>query len=77
MKPTVALVNWFGPYSLGDAAHTTFDDEDGLCMEMDKRHHETDVAFQRMGLAPTLARRRYKVILLAFICSDLPDLPDA
>ncbi len=57
MKPTVALVNWFGPYSLDDAARASFDYDDGLYMAIGKRHYERRVSLQYMGLASSLSRR--------------------
>lgn len=57
MKPTVALVNWFGPYSLADAAPASFDYEDGLYMVIGKCPYERSVSLQYMGLASSLSHR--------------------
>ena len=57
MKPTVALVNWFGPYSLEDAAPASFDYKDGLYMAIGKLPYERCVYLQYMGLASSLSRR--------------------
>lgn len=57
MKPTVALVNWFGPYSQEDVAPASFDYEDGLYMAIGKCHYERRVSLQYMGLASSLSRR--------------------
>lgn len=57
MKPTVALVNWFGPYSMDDASPASFDYDDGLYMAIGKCHYERQVSLQYMGLASSLSRR--------------------
>ena len=57
MKPTVALVNWYGPYSLDDVAPASFDYEDGLYMAIGKRTYERQVSLQYMGLATSLSKR--------------------
>lgn len=56
-KPTVALVNWFGPHSLDDVAPSSFDFDDGLYMALGKCHYERKVSLQYMGLSSSLSRR--------------------
>lgn len=57
MKPTVALVNWFGPYSRSDAAPASFDYDDGLYMVIGRCKYGRKVSLQYMGLASSLSRR--------------------
>lgn len=57
MKPTVALVNWFGPYRMHDAAPASFDYDDGLYMVIGKCQYQRRASLQYMGLASSLSRR--------------------
>jgi hypothetical protein len=57
MKPTIALIDWYGPYSEDDAAQDSFDYEDGLYLAIGKRSYERDVKLQYIGLTSSLSRR--------------------
>lgn len=57
MKSTVALVNWYGPYSLDSALPSSFDYDDGLYMVIGRKPYERNTSLQYMGLASSLSRR--------------------
>ena len=57
MKPTVALIDWYGPYSVEDAAPSSFDFEDGLYLAIGRRSYEREVKLQYIGLTKSLSRR--------------------
>lgn len=57
MKPTIALIDWYGPYSPEDAAPAAFDYNDGLYLAIGKGSYERSVNLQYIGLASSLSRR--------------------
>lgn len=57
MKSLVALVDWYGPYSLEEALPASFDYGDGLYAFIGKRSYQRQTSLQYIGLASNLARR--------------------
>lgn len=58
MKPVVALVEWYGPYSsLDEARSATFDYEDGIYCALGKTRHQRESCLQYVGLASSLRAR--------------------
>lgn len=58
MKPVVAVIDWFGPYStLEDARRAAFDYDDGIYCAIGKRKYERYSRIQYVGLANNLRAR--------------------
>lgn len=57
MKPVVAIVEWFGPYSLQEAQSATFDYEDGIYIALGKTVGQRVSCIQYVGLASDLKTR--------------------
>jgi hypothetical protein len=57
MKPVVAVVEWFGPYSLEEARAAAFDYDDGIYCALGKRKYQRDSEIQYVGLASNLRAR--------------------
>ncbi|WP_157598186.1 MULTISPECIES: hypothetical protein [unclassified Rhizobacter] len=57
MKPVVALVEWFGPYSLESAKRKSAGHDDGLYVVIGRRPQEDASRVQYIGLGSNLHRR--------------------
>src|SRR6266498_833520 len=57
MKPIVAVVEWYGPYSKEDAQSASFEYEDGIYLAVGKQQYQHAVQLQYVGLATDLASR--------------------
>jgi hypothetical protein len=58
MKPVVALVEWYGPYSLDEARSATEDfEDDGIYCALGKAAYERESRLQYVGLTSSLRAR--------------------
>ena len=57
MKSAMAVVDWYGPYTLDDARTAASDFCDGLYMAIGKRPYQRTVQLQYIGLASNLSIR--------------------
>ena len=71
MKPTLALVEWYGPYDLQAAVASAIDFDDGLYMVVGKCKRQRVARLQYVGLAKTLhGRLKGKHEKIATVCRD-------
>ena len=57
MKPVVAVVEWFGPYSFDEARSAAFDYNDGIYCALGKTKYQRESRIQYVGLASNLRSR--------------------
>lgn len=57
MKPVVAVVEWYGPYTVEEARSASFDYDDGIYLALGKVRYERSRRLQYVGLASDLASR--------------------
>ena len=57
MKPAMAVVDWYGPYTLEDARTATLDFGDGIYMATGARKYQRIVQPQYVGIASNLSKR--------------------
>ena len=57
MKSIVALIEWYGPYSLDEARYAAFDYDDGIYCALGKTAYQRASRIQYVGLASNLRAR--------------------
>ena len=57
MKPVVAVVEWFGPYSLDKARTAAFHYEDGIYCLIGKARYERESHLRSMSASPPTSGR--------------------
>ena len=57
MKPAMAVVDWYGPYTLEEARNATSDFGDGIYMATGARKYQRIVQPQYLGIASSLSTR--------------------
>jgi len=57
MKPVVAVIEWYGPYTLESAQTASFDYEDGIYLALGKTRSQRNIQLQYVGLASNLKAR--------------------
>jgi len=57
VKPIVAVIEWYGPYSLEEARTASFDYKDGIYLALGKTKNQRSSRLQYVGLAADLPAR--------------------